>query len=110
MIKDGSFSVQNDSKNPKDLDDSTPSGGMSFQDLMHQQEERQQQLRYVQEFLNNPMLIELGDSPVSTSSTKEEIEARRRDLTYRVDVLGALMAIFMDELDVLDRFQSTSDD
>jgi hypothetical protein len=90
-------------------DPSSRTGDDRFSEAMQQQHARRDQLRYVREFLNNPLFIDLSESVVDTSSEPDEIEARKQDLRYRVSVLDAILTIFNDELKMLDKITDTDD-
>lgn len=75
------------------------------QDAASSRSERERQIALMQAFFNNPAMIDLRDAPITTSTTREELERRRRELSYRVDLIETLQKIFKSELEFLDRVQ-----
>lgn len=65
--------------------------------------EKMDQIRHLHDFLNNPAPFDLKDEPLTTSSTPEEIEERRADLTYQSKLLRSLLSVIEDELKKLER-------
>jgi hypothetical protein len=66
-------------------------------------EDRTEQLQYLKGLRHNPISLDLRGKEVGTSSTPAEIEARKSEVRYQVQVLQALLTILTDELKVLDQ-------
>jgi hypothetical protein len=61
------------------------------------------QFRDIQDFLHNPSLFDLRKKPLDTSSTLEEIDERKGEVRYQIQVMRSLLAVLMEELSELDR-------
>jgi len=88
--------------------DPDPSG--PEKDVIRQQLETRDQIRYVREFMTNPLFMDLGESAINTSSQRCEIEQRKSDLNYKVRVLEAILNVHKAELKSLDRLITEDDD
>ncbi|GGH57388.1 hypothetical protein GVY41_13495 [Frigidibacter albus] len=75
-------------------------------DAMRDQTLRQDRLRHVQEFLTSPMFIDMREQQVTVSDSPAELAERRRDLDYRIEVLESVLALLIEERDMLDRVVS----
>lgn len=75
-------------------------------DAMRDQKLRQQRLRHVQEFLTSPMFIDMREQPVIVSDSPAALAERKRDLDYRIEVLESVLALLIEERDMLDRVVS----
>ena len=73
-------------------------------DAIRDQKKRQERMRHVQEFLTSPVFIDMKDRPIPSGSDAEEIQDRRRDLKYRISVMESVLAVLMEELELIDRF------
>ncbi len=72
-------------------------------DVLRDQKLRQDRLRHVQAFLTTPAFLDLRDRPVTVSDPPEDIAARRADLDYRIAVLESMLALMIEERDMLER-------
>jgi hypothetical protein len=61
------------------------------------------QFRDIQDFLHNPNLFDLRGSQLDTSSTAEEIEARKGEVRYQLQVMRSIVAVLTEELNELDQ-------
>ncbi len=68
-------------------------------------EKRRKQLQYVQEFFQNPSIIDLRDAPIITSSSPQEVEQRKAYLRYRIELVEAFLAVFREELELLSKIK-----
>jgi len=75
-------------------------------DAMRDQKLRQERLRHVQEFLTSPMFIDMREQQVTVSDSPAELAERKRDLDYRIEVLESVLALLIEERDMLDRVVS----
>ncbi len=66
-------------------------------------QDRKRQLQYVREFFNTPLLMDLRSAPITTGSDPAEVEQRKKDLAYRIEVLDALRTLMADELAEIER-------
>jgi hypothetical protein len=80
----------------------------AFKEMMKEQLERQGRLRHVQQFLTNPLFIDMRDQAVSVSDPPEAIDQRRRDIDYRIRVLESLLELLNQERAFIDRLQSAA--
>lgn len=77
-----------------------------FAAMVEDQKLRRERLRHVQEFLSSPAFLDLRDAPVTVSDPPGDLQARRRDLAYRITVLEAVLALLIEEQDMLERVLS----
>lgn len=77
-------------------------------EAMRDQKKRQERLRHVQEFLTSPTFIDMKDQPIRVSDSPAEIAERRRDLSYRINVLESVLAMLIEELDLMDRIETAA--
>jgi hypothetical protein len=61
------------------------------------------QFRDIQDFLQNPSLVDLRGKQLDTCSTPEEIEARKGEVRYQIQVMRSLVAVLTDELNELEQ-------
>ncbi|MDP3340270.1 hypothetical protein [Frigidibacter sp.] len=76
-------------------------------DAMRDQKLRQERLRHVQEFLTSPVFIDMRQQSITVSDSPAELAERKRDLDYRIEVLEAVLALLIEERDMLDRVVSS---
>lgn len=88
-------------------DDPDPEGTAYFGPA-HDREKRRRQLQFLQAFFNDPSVVQLREEPATTSSSPEEIEARKSLLQYRIKLLEALLEVFREELDALARAEAAN--
>lgn len=77
-----------------------------FKAVIQEQRKKQENLRYVHQFLTSSQFIDLRDADLVVSDQPEAIADRKADLDYRIKVLGALLTMLKEERDALDRTKS----
>jgi hypothetical protein len=77
-----------------------------FKAVIQEQRKKQENLRYVHQFLTSSQFIDLRDADLVVSDDPEAIEGRKADLDYRIKVLGALLTMLQEERAALDRTKS----
>lgn len=75
-------------------------------DAMRDQKLRQERLRHVQEFLTSPVFVDMRQQSITVSDSPEALAERKSDLDYRIEVLEAVLALLIEERDMLDRVTS----
>ncbi len=66
--------------------------------------EKSEQFKYIQDFVQNPApLNSLRSKELGTSSTPEEIELRKGEVRYQIQVMQSLLAVLNDELKELEQ-------
>lgn len=60
-----------------------------------------QQLLSLRDFLHNPLNIDLRETMLDVSSSRDEIAARLADLKHRVTTIEALATVLKEEIEVL---------
>lgn len=80
-----------------------------FKELFVEQREQQARLRHVQQFLKSPMFLDLGEDPLEVTDSPEAIEARKRELDYRMRVLNSLLSLMSEEREALERAVSIAE-
>lgn len=78
-------------------------------DALRDQKQRQERLRHVQEFMTSPVFIDMTRQPITVSDGPEAVAERKRDLVYRINVVESVLALLIEELDLLDRVISAPD-
>jgi hypothetical protein len=66
-------------------------------------QEKAEQFRHIQDFLQNPAPFDLRSKELGTSSTPEEIESRKGEVRYQIQVMQSVLAVLTDELAELDQ-------
>jgi hypothetical protein len=66
-------------------------------------QEKAEHFRHIQDFLQNPALFDLRSRELGTSSTPEEIELRKGEVRYQIQVMKSLLAVLADELNELEQ-------
>ncbi len=66
-------------------------------------QEKAEQFRHIQDFLQNPTPFDLRSKEVGTSSTPEEIESRKGEVRYQIQVMKSVLAVLTDELNELEQ-------
>jgi hypothetical protein len=67
-------------------------------------EEKAEQFRNIREFLQNPVPLNLlAGKEIDTSSPPEEIETRKREVRYQIQVMRSMLAVLTDELNELEQ-------
>ncbi|QFT64325.1 hypothetical protein SAMN05421853_102433 [Roseivivax halotolerans] len=80
-----------------------------FSDVLRAQKEKQERLRHVQEFVTTPTFLDFAQMSVEVSDDPEQLEARRRDITYRIEILRSVLGLLEDELEAMDRVSSVQE-
>jgi len=73
-----------------------------------QLEAKAAQFRDIQDFLENPNLVDLRGEVLDTSSTPEEIETRKGEVRYQIQIMRSIVAVLTDELKELERAQPSA--
>lgn len=81
-----------------------------FKAVIQEQRKKQDNLRYVHQFLTSSQFIDLRDADLVVSDQPEVIAERKADLDYRIKVLGALLTMLQEERSALDRTKSAHAD
>lgn len=82
-------------------DTATEAGGDPATEALRDQAKRKTQLRLIQEFVANPSFIDLSLPPLDVSASAADVEARRRNLAYKAELLEALGKVLSDQLTML---------
>lgn len=77
--------------------------------LLEKKDERKYQLSVVKGFLEDPLSFGIKTEGIPSSSTVEEIEARRQELQYRADLLRTLLEMTEGEMQLLDATEVASE-
>lgn len=77
-----------------------------FKAVIQEQRKKQENLKYVHQFLTSSQFIDLRDADLVVSDEPEAIAERKADLDYRIKVLGALLTMLQEERSALDRTKS----
>ena len=79
-----------------------------FKAVIQEQRKKQENLRYVHQFLTSPQFIDLRDAELVVSDEPGAISDRKTDLDYRIKVLSALLTMLTEERGALDRTKSAN--
>lgn len=77
----------------------------ALHDLLRDQQERQQRLRHVQEFMTTPVFLDLAELSADVSDDAEALAERRRDLDYRIDILSSVLELLREEKRAMGRIR-----
>jgi hypothetical protein len=78
-------------------------GSLDEKPLAKKLAEKAAQFRDIQDFLrNHPNLFDLRSKELDTSSTPEEIEARKGEVRYQMQIMRSMLALLTDELKELE--------
>ncbi len=80
-----------------DLDDGPVGGKLK---------EKADQLWALQALLKDPIDLDLRTQYLDTSSTPAEVEARKNEVRYQIQLLQAVLTILSDELKLLEQSQT----
>ena len=69
--------------------------------LKEQKEQRTKQFSIVKELFDNPLTFDMDKQVIPTTSTVEEISARKKELQYRVDILRSILEVADAEMQIL---------
>lgn len=69
--------------------------------LKEQKEQRTKQFSIVKDLFDNPLTFDLDKQVIPTTSTVEEITARKKELQYRVDILKSILEVADAEMQIL---------
>ena len=64
---------------------------------------RQHQLQLIKEFFDNPLAFGAEANIIPTSTTTAEIEQRKKEVNYRIDLLKSVLAVLEGEMEMLNR-------
>jgi len=92
---------------PGELEEINLFGGRAKQNRARVLEEKAGRFQRIQDLLHNPHLFDLRgkESELTTSSTREEIEARTGEVRYQIEVLRSLLSVLTEELNALEKAQ-----
>lgn len=65
--------------------------------------EKAAQFANIQDFLQNPVPLDLRSKDLDTSSTPDEIELRKGEVRYQIEVMRSMLAVLSDELSELEQ-------
>lgn len=69
--------------------------------LKEQKERRTKQFAIIKELFEDPLTFDLDKQVIPTSSSREEIVARQKELQYRIDILKSILEVADAEMQIL---------
>ena len=66
-----------------------------------QKEKRKKQFAIIKDLFEDPLTFDLDKQVIPTSSSREEIIARKKELQYRIDILRSILEIADAEMQIL---------
>lgn len=69
--------------------------------LKEQKERRTKQFTIIKELFEDPLTFDMDKQIIPTSSSREEIIARQRELQYRIDILKSILEVADAEMQIL---------
>ena len=66
-----------------------------------QKEKRTKQFTIIKDLFEDPLTFDMDKQVIPTSSTREEILVRQKELQYRVDILRSILEIADAEMQIL---------
>lgn len=80
-----------------------PSSLDEFKELYLEQRAQQARLRHVQQFMTSPIFYDLRLPALDLTAPPEAVATRKREVEYRLSVLGSLLSMMQEERKFLDR-------
>ena len=68
---------------------------------------KEKQLRLLRDFFIRPEIVQMQNDSIPTSSSTDEIEQRKRELHYRLNLIKALLEVTESELQLLSEREKT---
>jgi len=69
--------------------------------LKEQKERRTKQFSIIKQLFEDPLTFDLDKQVIPTSSSREEIVARQKELQYRIDILNSILEVADAEMQIL---------
>lgn len=69
--------------------------------LKEQKDRRTKQFAIIKELFEDPLTFDLDKQVIPTSSDREEIVARQKELQYRIDILKSILEVADAEMQIL---------
>ena len=69
--------------------------------LKEQKERRTKQFTIIKELFEDPLTFDMDKQIIPTSSSREEIIARQKELQYRIDILKSILEVADAEMQIL---------
>jgi len=69
--------------------------------LKEQKEKRTKQFAIIKDLFEDPLTFDLDKQVIPTSSSREEIVARQKELQYRIDILRSILEVADAEMQIL---------
>ena len=69
--------------------------------LKEQKEKRTKQFAIIKDLFEDPLTFDLDKQAIPTSSSREEIFARQKELQYRIDILQSILEVAEAEMQIL---------
>ena len=77
-----------------------------LKEVLEQKEARKKQLEIVQDFFENPASYGVDMEIIPSSTTKLEIEDRKRDLKHKIDLLRSVLKALEGEMAMLSKIKT----
>jgi len=74
-----------------------------LQSMGGRKQTRQHQLQLIKEFFDNPLAFGAEANIIPTSTTAAEIEQRKKEVGYRIDLIKSVLAVLEGEMEMLNR-------
>jgi hypothetical protein len=74
-----------------------------LQSMGGRKQKRQHQLQLIKEFFDNPLAFGAEANIIPTSTTAAEIEQRKKEVNYRIDLIKSVLAVLEGEMEMLNR-------
>jgi len=81
-----------------------------IKEIIEQKQARKKQLEIVQDFFENPGSYGVDTEMIPSSTTKKEIEERKKELQHKVDLLRSVLKALEGELQMLCRIKQPDED
>jgi hypothetical protein len=73
--------------------------------VVEHKKSRKQQLEIVQDFFNNPTAYGVDTDIIPSSTTEDEINARKKELQHKIDLLRSVLRAFESEMQLLSQIK-----
>jgi hypothetical protein len=71
--------------------------------LLQKLREKTDQFQHILDFVNDPVPFALRSTEINTSSTPEEVESRKAEIRYQIQIMKSVLAVLAEELEELEQ-------
>jgi hypothetical protein len=80
-----------------------------IKDIVERKKERKKQLEIIHHFFENPAAYGIDTDLIPSSTTREEVESRKKELQHKIDLLRSVLKALEGEMQMLSQMKQTDD-